>query len=114
MLYKTLVSIGRSQELMTEHDMNMSIVQNVMLAAVKIFGHASRVSSQDLIKKKFAILCYCIHIGMLGHRGYQLDVVGEDIRKRYVMVRAYLSHPHAAYTSQCNFVVKNAQVEQWS
>ena len=94
MLYGTLVSIGRSHELMTEHDMNMSIVQNVMLAAVKIFGHASRVSSQDLINNFFTIICYCMHIGMLGHRGYRLDVVGEDIRKRYVFINGGASiHP---------------------
>jgi len=82
MMYGTLVSIGRSHQLMTEHDMCMSIVQNVVLTAVRMFGFATRVSGHDLINNFFSILCYCMHLGQLGLKSYRLDVVGEDIRKR--------------------------------
>jgi len=82
MMYGTLVSIGRSHQLMTEHDMCMSIVKNVVLTAVRMFGFATRVSSHDLISNFFSILCYCMHLGQLGHKSYRCDVVGEDIRKR--------------------------------
>jgi hypothetical protein len=82
MMYGTLVSIGRSHQLMTEHEMCMSIVQNVVLTAVRMFGFATRVSSHDLINNFFSILCYCMHLGQLGLQSYRLDVVGEDIRKR--------------------------------
>lgn len=82
LLYGTLVSIGRSHELMTEHEMCMLIVQNVILTAVVIFGHDSRVSSQELINNFFSILCYSMHLGQLGNRSYRVDLIGEDIRKR--------------------------------
>jgi len=82
LLYGTLVSIGRSHELMTEHEMCMLIVHNVILTAVVIFGHASRVSSQELINNFFSILCYSMHLGQLGRRSYRVDLIGEDIRKR--------------------------------
>jgi hypothetical protein len=82
LLYGTLVSIGRSHELMTEHEMCMLIVQNVILTAVIIFGHDSRVSSQELINNFFSILCYSMHLGQLGNRSYRVDLIGEDIRKR--------------------------------
>jgi len=82
MMYGTLVSIGRSHQLMTEHEMCMSIVQNVVLTAVRMFGFATRISSHDLINNFFTILCYCMHLGQLGLKSYRLDVVGEDIRKR--------------------------------
>jgi len=82
LLYGTLVSIGRSHELMTEHEMCMLIVHKVITTAVVIFGFASRVSSHELINNFFSILCYSMHIGQLGRKSYRMDLIGEDIRKR--------------------------------
>ena len=87
MLYGTLVSIGRSHKLMTEHDMCMTIVKNVLLTTVNIFGHAADVSNNDLMDSFFGIMCYAMHIGQLGHTSYREDILGEDIRKRCVCVR---------------------------
>jgi len=84
MLYGTLVSIGRSHELMTGHDMCMTIVKNVLLTTVNIFGHAADVSNNDLMDSFFGIMCYAMHIGQLGHSSYREDILGEDIRKRCV------------------------------
>jgi len=82
MLNGTLVSIGRSHELMTEHEMNMQIVQNILLTAVNMFGHAVDVSSHDLMDNFFSVMCYCMHIGQLGNNCYREDITSEDIRKR--------------------------------
>jgi len=82
MLYGTLVSIGRSHELMTEHEMNILIVQNILLTTVNIFGYAVDVLSHDLMDNFFSVMCYCMHIGQLGNNGYREDITGEDIRKR--------------------------------
>ena len=62
--------------------MCMLIVQNVILIAVVIFGHASRVSSQEWINNYFSILCHIMHLGQLGRKSYRIDLIGEDIRRR--------------------------------
>jgi len=84
MLYGTLVSISRSHSLMTEHEMDMLVVQNVLYTAVSMFGHSTRVSSQSMINNFFSVLCYCMHLGQLGHKCYRKDILGEDIRTRCV------------------------------
>jgi len=82
MLYGTLVSIGRSHELMTNHEMNLLIVQNVLLTTLNIFGYAVDVLSHDLMDNFFSVMCYCMQIGQLGNNCYREDITGEDIRKR--------------------------------
>jgi len=82
MLYGILISIGRSHVLLTEHSMNLQIVQNIMLAALNIFGHNANASSPDLINMFYGILCYCMHLCQLGLKSYRKDILGEDIRKR--------------------------------
>jgi hypothetical protein len=82
LLYGILVSIGRSHVLMTEHSMNLEIVQNIMLAALNIFGHNANAGSPDLINMFYGILCYCMQLCQLGAQSYRKDILGEDIRKR--------------------------------
>ena len=86
MMYGILVSIGRSQVLMTDHSMYMEIVQNILLTALNLFGSGVNVSSPDLINNFFSVLCYCMHMGQLGLVCYRPDILGEDIRKRYAVV----------------------------
>jgi len=57
MLYGTLVSIDRSHELMTAHEMNMLINQNILLTTVNIFGYAVDVLSHDLMDNFFSVMC---------------------------------------------------------
>jgi len=83
MMYGALVSIGRSQVLMTEHPMHMKIVRTILLATINIFGHTVRVVNDDLYNNFMTILCYCIQMGFIGHGCYREDIVAEDIRKRY-------------------------------
>jgi len=82
MMYGILLSIGRSQVLMTEHPMYMEIVKNILLATLNIFGYGVNVSSHELINNFFSVLCYCMHMGQIGHNCYREDIVAEDIRKR--------------------------------
>jgi len=82
LLYGILVSIGRSHVLMTEHLMDLQITQNIMLAALNIFGHNANASSPDLINMFYGILCYCMQLCQLGTKTYRPDILGEDIRKR--------------------------------
>jgi len=83
MLYGLLVSIGRSHVLLTKHSMNMDIVRNIMLTAINIFSHNADASSPNLINIFYSILCYSVQLCQLGHKSYRLDILGEDIRKRY-------------------------------
>jgi len=81
LLYGILVSIGRSHVLMTDHLMDLQITQNIMLAALNIFGHNANASSPDLINMFYSILCYCIQLCQLGTKSYRKDILGEDIHK---------------------------------
>ena len=125
MLYGTLVSIGRSHELMTGHDMCMAIVKNVLLTAVNIFGHAADVPNNDLMDSFFGIMCYAMHIGQLGHSSYREDILGEDIRKRCVCARCrflwcvwLLCLSLSLSVSHCNTWAHTGrspqQMEQWA
>jgi len=120
MLYGILISIGRSHVLLTEHPMNMQIVQNIMLAALNIFGHNANARSPDLINMFYGILCYCMHLCQLGLESYRKDILGEDIRKRcplayccccqknapWSLLYSYF-HSHICHITPC-------QVVQWA
>ena len=89
MMYGALVSIGRSQVLMTEHPTHIEIVQTILLATINIFGHTVRVTNDDLFSNFMTILCYCIQMGFIGHGCYREDIVAEDIRKRYQLITPF-------------------------
>jgi len=99
LMYGALVSIGRSQVLMTEHPMYMEIVKNILLATLNIFGYTVCVSSHDLINNFMTILLYCIQMGFIGHGCYREDILAEDIRKRYCLchVRIIFAFPNVVH-----------------
>jgi len=82
-LFGELAGIGRAHGLLTDHEMCMLIVKNVLLTALNLFGHTVAVCNLDLLNMFLVVLCYCMHMGMLGRILYREDMGGEDMRKRY-------------------------------